>query len=283
MQKVFINYRTGDGEYAATHLHAYLAMRLGENQVFKSSESIPPGDPYIDVLVERAAGCDVMLSVIGRHWLSIQDDAGLPKIRRPDDWVRQEIVVALEHRRRIVPVVLTGARLPLADELPDELKALAGLQRRDFDHRNAAPALARLANELTELIPGLAPAQARQARGEATRVDHIEFHSYGPVGTQIGKVERLKIGSSQVAQSDLEEELQSLRQALARALARGVLDPTTHASASLELTTAMSQASSSDPERRRRFLEALQRMSELVRNVAPLVALIAVIIGRAVP
>src|SRR5262249_25878848 len=47
----------------------------------------------------------------------------------PDDFVRIEIAWALTRRKRLIPLLVNGARMPDAERLPDDLKPLA--------HRNA--------------------------------------------------------------------------------------------------------------------------------------------------
>jgi hypothetical protein len=278
MSRVFVNYRNGDGEYAATHIYEFLTTRLGAGEVFKSSESIPPGAAYAASLKEAAGTCDVMLSIIGPRWLSIADESGEPRLLRPADWVRQEIAIALESGRRVVPVLLSGARMPVEDELPPDIKALAGCQRRDFDHRHAAPALARLAKELQEMLPGLAPAGEPKEDREPVVRDEIQFNNYGSVRNQIGKTNSVYIGSGS-DEAQVLGDLRALSRELEFALARGLIDRNTHRAAAAELTTAISRAG--DPRRPERFLESMRQLGEVVRNAAPLVALIAIIIGKA--
>ena len=55
------------------------------------------------------------------------DEGGGRRIDDPDDFVRLEIETALTRKIRVIPVLVDGARMPRADQLPP---ALAGLTRR---------------------------------------------------------------------------------------------------------------------------------------------------------
>jgi hypothetical protein len=62
------------------------------------------------------------------------------------DYVYLELFTALSNGVRVVPVLVGGARMPLANELPDELRELAHLQaieiRADPDFRHDIDRLA---------------------------------------------------------------------------------------------------------------------------------------------
>ncbi|MGH3084409.1 MAG: hypothetical protein ACRDNP_10210 [Gaiellaceae bacterium] len=78
-----------------------------------------------------------MLAVIGRDWLKQVND--------PTDFVRLELASALESGRRVLPVLVGGAYLPAAEELPPDLEGLA--------RRNAIELTdARWAYDVTRLI-----------------------------------------------------------------------------------------------------------------------------------
>jgi hypothetical protein len=79
-------------------------------------------------VINRAVGsCDVLLAVIGDQWLTITDEQGRRRLDDPADFVRLEIQAALKRDVRIIPILVGGAHMPDADELPDDL---TGLVRR---------------------------------------------------------------------------------------------------------------------------------------------------------
>src|SRR5262249_21168504 len=83
----------------------------------------------------QVAGCDVLLAVIGPNWLRAKNEAGQRRLDNPEDYVRLEIAAALARKIRVVPVLVDGARIPKADELPDDLKPL--VRRTAIEVRNA--------------------------------------------------------------------------------------------------------------------------------------------------
>jgi hypothetical protein len=78
------------------------------------------------VLREAVARCSVMLVIIGPSWLTIADNAGRRRLDDPDDCVRMEVRSALERPDcTVIPVLVDGAAMPCADDLPDDLRPLA--------------------------------------------------------------------------------------------------------------------------------------------------------------
>jgi hypothetical protein len=65
--------------------------------------------------------------VIGPRWLEATDSAGRRRLDRDDDYVRFELETALGRRLHIVPVLVDGASVPSATELPESLARLAHL------------------------------------------------------------------------------------------------------------------------------------------------------------
>ena len=71
-----------------------------------------------------------MLALIGRHWSAVTDVKGVRRIDYRQDWVRVEIETALQRNIRVVPVLVDGAALPQAADLPPSLPPL--VQRQAF-------------------------------------------------------------------------------------------------------------------------------------------------------
>jgi hypothetical protein len=63
----------------------------------------------------------------------------------PDDMVRLELEAALERKRRVIPVLIEGASMPRADELPESLREIcyrsAVAVRPDPDFKTDMPRL----------------------------------------------------------------------------------------------------------------------------------------------
>ncbi|GLY47534.1 TIR domain-containing protein [Lentzea sp. NBRC 102530] len=134
---IFINYRTGDGDFAAVLIDRHLAGVFGEDRVFLASRSIPAGMDFDREIESRLADCVVVLAVIGSQWLDVRDAAGTRRLDHPDDWVRRELVLARQWGITVIPVFLDATpRLPAA-RLPDDLAGLAAAQYWRLRHRNA--------------------------------------------------------------------------------------------------------------------------------------------------
>jgi hypothetical protein len=123
--RIFISYRREETAYAAGWLFAQLADHFGDGQVFKDVDSIQFGDDFVEVITSAVGSCDVLLALIGDEWLTITDEHGRRRLDDPDDFVRLEIEAALTRNVRVIPILVEGARMPRADELPDSLVRLA--------------------------------------------------------------------------------------------------------------------------------------------------------------
>src|SRR5215471_16956680 len=96
-------------------------------------DTIVLGLDFVEAIQDAVGSCDVLLAVIGRQWLTSTDRPSTDRRRRrrldnPEDFVRLEIMTALERRIRVIPVLVGGASMPKSTELPDVLQPLARRQ-----------------------------------------------------------------------------------------------------------------------------------------------------------
>jgi TIR domain len=126
--RIFISYRRDETAYPAGWLYDRLAQHFGAGQIFKDVDSIELGDDFVQVITRAVGSCDVLLALIGEQWLTITDAQGQRRLDDPDDFVRLEIEAALARNVRIIPILVDGARMPNADELPAGLASLARRQ-----------------------------------------------------------------------------------------------------------------------------------------------------------
>jgi hypothetical protein len=122
--RVFISYRREETAYAAIPLFDRLVDRFGRGQIFKDIDSIQLGDDFVEVITTAVATCDVLLALIGDRWLTITDERGRARLDDPDDFVRLELEAALTRNVRVIPILVEGARMPRADQLPASLAKL---------------------------------------------------------------------------------------------------------------------------------------------------------------
>jgi TIR domain len=123
--KVFISYRWADSAGYAGRVMDRLDRELGRDLVFMDVDALPLGTNFPKVLHEEVAKCSVLLAVIGPNWLDARDEHGNRRLDNPNDFVRIEIAAALQRSIPVIPLLLDGARIPKADELPEDLKELA--------------------------------------------------------------------------------------------------------------------------------------------------------------
>ena len=125
---VFICYRREESAFAARAIHDRVAQRLDRENVFLDVDNIDLGVDWYNVLTERVGACDALVAVIGRSWVSSTDKDNRRRLDDPDDFVRIEIEAALKRNVRVIPVLVDGAAMPKASELPESLKGLARRQ-----------------------------------------------------------------------------------------------------------------------------------------------------------
>ena len=111
-------------------------------------DNIDPGLDFVNVLADKIAACDVMLALIGPTWLDARDAQGNRRVEDPHDFVRIEIESALARDVRVIPVLVDGADMPRARDLPASLQPLVRLQATRLTHE-------RLGRDTETLIEAL--------------------------------------------------------------------------------------------------------------------------------
>jgi len=146
---VFISYRREDAAGHAGRLCDRLTARFGHARVFMDLQDIAPGQDFAQSIDTTIAACECVVVVIGPRWLEI-----LQK-RAPggEDFVQHEIAAALRRAVTIIPVLVGGARMPSAGQLPAELLTLS--YRNAFEVRDERfdEDAARLADAVSAHIP----------------------------------------------------------------------------------------------------------------------------------
>lgn len=143
---VFISYRRSDSNDVTGRIYDFLTDHFGREVVFKDVDSIPLGIDFRTYLNETVGQCQVLIAVIGPTWLTVLQE----RLSKPTmDWVRAEIEMVLKRGIPVVPLLVGGARLPSAADLPEGLEDLA--------HRNAAQARTDpdFKHDMYRLIQGL--------------------------------------------------------------------------------------------------------------------------------
>src|SRR5215510_7477268 len=125
--RIFISYRRDDSSGFVRALLTPLEDRFGNDQIFKDTDNIPPGQDFVKFIQRELESCSVLLAIIGRQWLTLVDKrTQKPKLENPNDFVRLEIATGLKNEHvLVIPVLVAGATMPSEEDLPEDLAALA--------------------------------------------------------------------------------------------------------------------------------------------------------------
>lgn len=165
MSGVFISYRKEDTRPWAITLRDHLARALGERQVFFDVDSMAAGQWSMQI--QRALDrCAVVVVLIGPRWMTATDADGRKRLFLPDDVHRLEVISALGRPDvTVIPVLVDGARLPQADDLPPEVRGILACQASEIgDARDARIASLR---RLTRIVDGLSGQRRERRRAVA--------------------------------------------------------------------------------------------------------------------
>jgi TIR domain len=207
MRAIFISYRREDSEGQAGRLFNDLARHFGEDSVFMDVAGIEAGRDFRQVIDENVATCGVLLAMIGKSWIDAKDEFGRSRLEDPTDFVRLETSSALKRDIPVVPVLVQGARMPRAEQLPEDLSALAyrnGVElthaRWDSDVQVLVKALGRYvesqhedADHAKTSSSARVPSKAERARnvrpsGVSGRVDAAPVVTAQPPKRSLGRI-----------------------------------------------------------------------------------------------
>jgi tetratricopeptide (TPR) repeat protein len=150
--RIFISYRRDDAGGDAGRLADHLQRRFGRERVFLDIDTIDPGTDAVRALHDSLQETVAVLVVIGPRWTSVQNADGALRLASANDWVRLEVEVALSRGIPVVPVLVQGAKLPRAEELPTSLAALVNRQAATLDHGEFHDDAERLCDRLAAMI-----------------------------------------------------------------------------------------------------------------------------------
>jgi hypothetical protein len=126
--------------------------------------AIQPGRDFRKAIDECIHECSVLLAIVGREWLESKNASGQRRLDDENDFVRLEIASALQRDIPVVPVLVRGARMPRADQLPADLRELAYRNAVELTH-------ARWKSDVQVLIQALRPYMGASGEDVSPRVD----------------------------------------------------------------------------------------------------------------
>ena len=198
--EIFISYRREDSAAWAGRLSDRLSARFPQSHIFMDVD-MDLGIDFVEEIEKNVGACDVLIVVIGRHWLSSADEEGRRRLDNPEDFVRLEIGTALKRGIRVIPVLVEGALMPQSGQLPDDLKLLARRNALNISHDRFRADAERL-NGAVERALESARVELQRKREEQERVDAER--------REREEKERLEIGCRrEAAQDRLEAERQA--------------------------------------------------------------------------
>jgi hypothetical protein len=177
--EIFISYRRSDSEGHARALHGYLEEWFDPELMFFDRESIESGDEFPARIREAVQRARVVLALIGPSWIDAKDQAGRRRLEQENDFVRQELALALQCRasdpsKRVIPVLFDETRVPAAELLPPDLATLvelldcASLRGKNTEYFSGVIALVRLIERLGLRYRDGAPVARSASRSDAT-------------------------------------------------------------------------------------------------------------------
>ena len=157
---VFISYRREDSAPQAGRVYDHLSAHFGTDRVFMDVDTIRAGEDFARNIDESLGVTDALLAIIGKRWLDSPDAAGARRLDDPGDFVRTEIATALERGTWVIPVLVGGAAMPRAADLPNALAPLARHNAIDVSD-------ARFSQDIRTLIGALeqGPAESHTGHG----------------------------------------------------------------------------------------------------------------------
>jgi hypothetical protein len=93
-----------------------LATEFGASAAILDIDSIAPGFDFRRTIDGRLRECRVVLVMIGPRWAN--------RLSEPTDFVRLEVETVLRREIPVVPVLVNGAALPAAAELPPSIQEI---------------------------------------------------------------------------------------------------------------------------------------------------------------
>ena len=204
--RIFMSYRREDTAYPAGWLYDRLAGHFARSQIFKDIDSIELGDDFVEMITTAVGACDVLVVLIGDRWLTVTGQDGRRRLDNPDDFVRLEIEAALARDVRVIPILVEGARMPRADELPASLSKLARRQALELSPSWFDVGTERLLRVLERTIKEAQEQARRQAEEAAQREAEETAHLRLPAwAAQREAEEAARRQAEEAAQREAEE------------------------------------------------------------------------------
>jgi len=125
--KIFLSCRRDDSRLTAGRLAQFLDGIPAVESVFLDVNDIEIAENFKQKIDKTLTRSSHVFLLIGTGWMGHDQATGRNRISDPHDPVRQETSIALCSNIKIVPILIDEARMPIADELPEDLKPLSNI------------------------------------------------------------------------------------------------------------------------------------------------------------
>jgi len=140
MSRVFVSYRRKDTADIVGRLFDRLTGCFGRDRILLDVDALMAGESYREQIRRLIDNCRVVLAVVGSEWLTAATADGQRRLDDPDDQLRIELEAAFATGRRVIPILVHGASLPIAAELPPSLAPLAACAPVSVESGSGFPA-----------------------------------------------------------------------------------------------------------------------------------------------
>jgi hypothetical protein len=183
MPLIVISYRRVDSAAITGRIFDHLVARYGKNSVFMDIDNIPYGSDFREQIRKVLEKTTILLVVIGKQWFGPENHL-TSRILSRKDVVRFEIQTAIQSNVSVIPILVDGASMPSAGELPKGITKFASLNAlelesgadfgshierlfRSIDQLHSADLVDFVAPASGNLMPAapVAPETIRSARG----------------------------------------------------------------------------------------------------------------------
>jgi hypothetical protein len=121
---IFISYRRDDSQDVVGRMYDKLVGRYGAVSVIRDIDSLTIGRPFPEALDDAVATSAIILVIIGKQWVTLCNDDGTQRLADSNDFVRREVIRAIESHKSVVPVLVAGAEMPAKKDIPEPLHPL---------------------------------------------------------------------------------------------------------------------------------------------------------------
>ncbi|MBR0898539.1 toll/interleukin-1 receptor domain-containing protein [Bradyrhizobium tropiciagri] len=157
--KAFISYRRRDAYVSFKNGEADNSLviglqgalrKAGFNEVFLDTGNIEISEDYKTKIYDAVSDADLVVAVVGNRWLDILRE----KEKSGEyDILLDEIKIALDREKEIVPLLVDGASMPNESDLPESIRPFhdrnaQSTKSADFEQKIVGP-MARIAGKIT--------------------------------------------------------------------------------------------------------------------------------------